>query len=81
MEPNFQILKYLKGNELYKNFKTYLDNDLTVTYKFQHVDTIQKEPEVQSKNWLPSKIKNDKDIFIVEFFFKRFRYINVNVIY
>ena len=37
-----QILKYFKGTELYNYFKTYLDNDLTVTYKVQHVDAIPK---------------------------------------
>jgi ATP-binding cassette subfamily E protein 1 len=37
-----QILKYYKGTELYNYFKTYLDNDLRVTYKVQHVDMIKK---------------------------------------
>ena len=37
-----QILKYFKGTELYNYFKTYLDNDLSVTYKVQHVDAIPK---------------------------------------
>ena len=36
-------MKYFKGAELYNYFKTYLDNDLTVTYKVQHVDAIPKK--------------------------------------
>ena len=52
LKPNFgfydnppdwnQILKKFKGTELYNYFKTYLDNDLTITYKVQHVDAIKK---------------------------------------
>ena len=37
-----QILKYFKGTELYNYFKTYLDNDLTVTYKVKNVEAIPK---------------------------------------
>ena len=36
------ILKHFKGSELYNYFKKYLDSDLTVTYKLQHVDAIKK---------------------------------------
>ena len=52
LKPNFgfydnppdwnQILKKFRGTELYNYFKTYLDNDLTITYKVQHVDAIKK---------------------------------------
>ena len=52
MKPNFgryddppdwnAILKHFKGSELYNYFKKYLDSDLTVTYKLQHVDAIKK---------------------------------------
>ena len=52
LKPNFgryddppdwnAILKHFKGSELYNYFKKYLDSDLTVTYKLQHVDAIKK---------------------------------------
>ena len=52
LKPNFgrfneppdwnEILKHFKGNELYNYFKKYLDSELTVTYKVQHVDAIIK---------------------------------------
>ncbi len=52
LKPNFgryddppdwnAILKHFKGSELYNYFKKYLDSDLSVTYKLQHVDAIKK---------------------------------------
>ena len=52
LKPNFgryneppdwnEILKHFKGSELYNYFKKYLDSELTVTYKVQHVDAIIK---------------------------------------
>lgn len=63
--PNWdQILKYFKGTELYNYFKSFLDNDLTVTYKVQHVDAIPKttngtiEELFKKKTKMESKPKN-----------------------
>ena len=42
-----QILKYFKGTELYNYFKAFLDNDLTVSYKVQHVDAIKTAKYVE----------------------------------
>jgi len=37
-----EILKHFKGSELYNYFKKYLDDELTVAIKIQHVDVIPK---------------------------------------
>ena len=37
-----EILKHFKGSELYNYFKRYLDDELTVAIKIQHVDVIPK---------------------------------------
>ena len=55
-----QILKYFKGTELYNYFKTYLDNDLTVTYKVQHVDAIPKNARGTIKELFARKDKEGK---------------------
>ena len=55
-----QILKYFKGTELYNYFKTYLDNDLTVTYKVQHVDAIPKNSRGTIKEIFAKKDKEGK---------------------
>jgi ATP-binding cassette subfamily E protein 1 len=53
-------LKYFKGTELYNYFKTYLDNDLTVTYKVQHVDAIPKSARGTIKELFARKDKEGK---------------------
>lgn len=53
-----QILKYFKGTELYNYFKTYMDNDLTVTYKVQHVDSIPKTSKGTIQALFSKKDKN-----------------------
>ena len=68
LKPNFgryndppdwnEILKHFKGNELYNYFKRYLDSELSVTYKVQHVDAIQKNARGTLKQLF---LKKDKD--------------------
>ena len=59
--PNWdQILKYFKGTELYNYFKSFLDNELTVTYKVQHVDAIPKTTNGTIEELFKKKDKEGK---------------------
>jgi ATP-binding cassette, sub-family E, member 1 len=52
-----EILKFFKGNELYNYFKKYLDDELTVAIKIQHVDVI---PKIANGTVLALLTKKDK---------------------
>ncbi|MCQ2820046.1 MAG: ribosome biogenesis/translation initiation ATPase RLI [archaeon] len=70
LKPNFgkydnppdwnQILKRFKGTELYNYFKKYLDNDLVITYKIQHVDAIKKNAKGTLRELFKRKDKEEK---------------------
>ena len=53
-----EILKYFKGSELYNFFKRYLDDELNVVVKIQHVDAI---PKMTNGTVLALLEKKDKD--------------------
>lgn len=60
-----EILKVYKGSELYNYFKRYLDDELTVAIKIQHVDVIPKIANGTIMSLLTKKDKhNRKDKFI-----------------
>lgn len=59
------ILKHFKGTELYNYFKKFLDDELTVSVKIQHVDVIPKIASGTIRALLTKKDKeNRKDAFI-----------------
>ena len=70
LKPNFghydnppdwnQILKKFKGTELYNYFKKYLDNNLAITYKIQHVDAIKKNAKGTLRELFKRKDKDNK---------------------
>ena len=70
LKPNFgryneppdwnEILKHFKGSELYNYFKKYLDSELTVTYKVQHVDAIRKNAKGTIRELFLRKDKEGK---------------------
>ncbi len=60
-----EILKHFKGSELYNYFKKYLDDELTVAIKIQHVDVIPKIASGTVDGLLTKKDKHGrKDNFL-----------------
>jgi ATP-binding cassette subfamily E protein 1 len=55
-----QILKYFKGSELYNYFKKYLDDELTVSIKIQHVDAIPKSVSGTIEKLISKKDKDNR---------------------
>jgi|LauGreDrversion4_2_1035121.scaffolds.fasta_scaffold172162_1 ATP-binding cassette subfamily E protein 1 len=55
-----EILKHFKGSELYNYFKKYLDDELTVAIKIQHVDVIPKIASGTIDELLTKKDKHGK---------------------
>lgn len=55
-----EILKHFKGSELYNYFKKYLDDELTVSIKIQHVDAIPRITK-ESETVMSLLAKKDKD--------------------
>jgi ATP-binding cassette subfamily E protein 1 len=60
------ILKHFKGSELYNYFKKYLDDELTVAIKIQHVDVIPKIANVTVMALLTKKDKHDRKEGFIE---------------
>ena len=55
-----EILKYFKGSELFNYFKKYLDDEMTVAVKIQHVDSIAKSIEGTVGDLLAKKDKSNR---------------------
>jgi ATP-binding cassette subfamily E protein 1 len=55
-----EILKYFKGSELWNYFKRYLDDELAVSIKIQHVDAIPKTANGTVIDLLTKRDKNGK---------------------
>jgi ATP-binding cassette subfamily E protein 1 len=60
------ILKHFKGSELWNYFKKYLDNELNVTTKIQHVDAIPKTTTGTVVGLISKVDKSDKKDKIME---------------
>lgn len=60
------ILKHFKGSELYNYFKKYLDDELTVAIKIQHVDVIPKIANGTVMALLTKKDKHDRKEGFIE---------------
>lgn len=61
-----EILKYFKGSELYNYFKKYLDDEMLVTMKVQHVDSIPKTLEGTVIELLNKKDKDNRKAPFIE---------------
>jgi ATP-binding cassette subfamily E protein 1 len=55
-----EILKFFKGSELYNYFKRYLDDELKVAIKIQHVDAIPKTASGTIDSLLTKKDKGSR---------------------
>jgi len=76
-----EILKYFKGSELFNYFKKYLDDDLIVTVKLQHVDSIAKSVDGLVEDLIAKKDKdNRKEFFLNELELNHLLDRNVNVL-
>jgi ATP-binding cassette subfamily E protein 1 len=61
-----EILKFFKGSELYNYFKRYLDDELVVAIKIQHVDVIPKIAQGTIDTLLTKKDKNNRKQGFIE---------------
>jgi len=55
-----EILKYFKGSELFNYFKKYLDDEMQVAVKIQHVDSIAKTLEGTVLDLITKKDKTNR---------------------
>jgi ATP-binding cassette subfamily E protein 1 len=61
------ILKYFKGSELFNYFKKYLDDEMQVSVKIQHVDSIPKTIEGTVIDLITKRDKNERKNAFIEY--------------